>query len=111
MKLYYRGLSYEYDPSKADNRKTGKPFQQIRGIGSAYDLIYRGATYHVDPNIKAAEVPVPPATYTLIYRAITYLVNRTAQGEVTVVTQPASTQKGSILSVFRTKLDTMLLKH
>ncbi|HEY9602640.1 MAG TPA: DUF4278 domain-containing protein [Allocoleopsis sp.] len=110
MKLYYRGLSFEYDPAQVVSSKTRKPFQQVRGTGPAYDLIYRGSIYHVDPNIKAVEVPVSPATHTLIYRGITYLVNRTAQGVVTVVTKPASTPKGSILSLFRTKLNTMLLK-
>jgi hypothetical protein len=104
MKLYYRGLSFEYDPYQVVSSKTRKPFQQVRGTGSAYDLIYRGSTYHVDPNIKAVEVPVSPATYTLIYRGITYLVNRTAQGEVTVVIQPAGTPKVATLSVPQGKI-------
>ncbi len=99
MKLYYRGVSYEYDPSKLGSRKTGEPFKQVRGSRPAYNLIYRGVTYRVDPNAKQSEVPVPPAAYKLIYRGITYFVNRTAQGEVTVVTQPASTPKVGTLSV------------
>lgn len=111
MKLYYRGLSYEYDPSQVRSRNTGKPFKPVRESGAAYDLIYRGLTYHVDPNVKAVEAPVPPATYTLIYRGETYLVNRNVQGEVTLVTQPARTPKGSILSIIRTKFGKMLLKY
>jgi Domain of unknown function (DUF4278) len=96
MKLYYRGLSYEYDPSK----ETKQPFQPVRQSGSAYNLIYRGVTYHVDPNAKSAEVPLPLVAYQLIYRGIAYFVNRTAQGEVTVASQPASTSKFGTLSVF-----------
>lgn len=87
MKLYYRGVSFEYDPTKVRSRKR-QPFKQVRESEPAYNLIYRGVTYRVDPNAKPASVPVPPATYKLIYRGITYFVNRTVQGEVTVVTQP-----------------------
>jgi hypothetical protein len=93
MKLYYRGVSYEYDPSKLESRKRGQPFKQVRGSGSAYNLIYRGVSYHIDPNAKPSEVPVQPVAYRLIYRGIAYFVNKTAQGEVRVVTQPASTSK------------------
>jgi len=50
-------------------------------------------------NAKPAEIPALPTTYKLIYRGMTYLVNRTAQGEVTVVTQPASTLKVETLSI------------
>jgi YHS domain-containing protein len=87
MKLIYRGTTYNYNPDKAP----GRPFQQVREAGSAYNLTYRGVTYRVDPNSKSAEVPIAPAAYKLIYRGITYFVNSTAQGEVTAVTQPAKT--------------------
>ena len=93
MKLYYRGVSYEYDSSQLVSQKRGQPFKQVRGSGSAYNLIYRGVTYHIDPNAKPSEVPVQPVAYRLIYRGIAYFVNKTAQGEVSVVTQPASTLK------------------
>lgn len=95
MKLYYRGTSYEYDPSQIRNSNTGQP-KQVRGAGSAYNLIYRGHTYHVDPNAEPAEVPTLRATYKLIYRGTTYLVNRMAQGDVTVVTQPTRTPYAKI---------------
>ncbi|HEY9638565.1 MAG TPA: DUF4278 domain-containing protein [Coleofasciculaceae cyanobacterium] len=91
MKLYYRGASYEYDPSTVGSRQTRQPFKQVRGSGAAYTLIYRGVTYRVDPNAEQSKVPVSPATYQLIYRGITYFVNRTAKGEVTAVTQSANT--------------------
>ena len=65
MKLYYRGVSYEYNPTKAQNRKTGQTFKQARESRPAYDLIYRRFTYRVDPDAKPAEVPTLPATYKL----------------------------------------------
>lgn len=83
MKLIYRGMTYERHPSKA----SGRPFQQVRESGAAYNLSYRGVTYRIDPNAEPAEVPVKPVAYELIYRGVTYLVNRNVR-EVTVVTQP-----------------------
>lgn len=82
MKLIYRGYTYEYDSSKP----VGRPFQPAPRLGRAYNLIYRGTTYRVDPNVKPAEVSVEPAIYQLIYRGMTYWVNRTAQGDRSVVT-------------------------
>lgn len=99
MKLYYRGLSFEYDPAKVESQKKGQQFKQVRESQPAYNLIYRGVTYTVDPNAQPTEVPAPPKAYELIYRGITYLVNRTAQGEVTLVSQPASTPKVETPSV------------
>ncbi len=93
MQLIYRGTTYNRNPNKAP----GLPFQQVRESGAAYNLSYLGLTYCIDPNALPAEVPIP-ATYNLIYRGITYIVNSTAHGEVTLVTQPASTPKAEILS-------------
>ncbi|MBW4612999.1 MAG: DUF4278 domain-containing protein [Desmonostoc vinosum HA7617-LM4] len=90
MKLYYRGLSYEYDPSK----QTKQPFQTIvRESEPAYNLMYRGISYHVNPNIKSATNSLLTKTHKLIYRGITYLVNKTVQAEVNLVSQPANTSK------------------
>lgn len=68
MKLIYRGTSYNYNPDKTP----GRPFQQVREAGSAYNLEYRGINYHVDPNAKYSKVVVRPAAYELIFRGITY---------------------------------------
>ncbi|MBD2535575.1 DUF4278 domain-containing protein [Nostoc flagelliforme FACHB-838] len=87
MKLNYRGLSYELDSSKIVGRTIEKPFQSTLSVGAAYDLIYRGVIYRVGPNAKSAEAPLPPTTYKLSYREINYLVNRNAQGEVTLINQ------------------------
>ncbi|MEH1968840.1 DUF4278 domain-containing protein [Nostoc sp.] len=93
MKLYYRGLSYEYDQKKFGSKKTEQPFQPVPQIGSAYNLMYRGVNYRVDPNSKSVEVPLTAVAYKLSFRGITYFVNKTALGEVTVVSQPAITSK------------------
>lgn len=87
MKLCYRGNSYEYDPQRLINQKAEKPFQPVDQLGAAYNLIYRGANYYVDPHQKSVEVPSVPTTYQLIYRGIKYLVNKNAKGEVSIITQ------------------------
>ena len=84
MRLYYRGLSYEYNSSQAAKKAT-RPFAPVRHQGSAYNLTYRGLTYHVDPNIEPAEVSTQPVVYQLIYRGVTYFVERTDTGEVSTV--------------------------
>ncbi|MEW6498394.1 MAG: DUF4278 domain-containing protein [Cyanobacteriota bacterium] len=93
MKLHYRGVSYEYDPSKLESQNRIQPFKQVRGSGHADNLMYRGVPYRIEPNTKQSEVPVQPVAYRLMYRGIAYFVNKTAQREVSVVTQPASTSK------------------
>jgi len=87
MKLCYRGLSYEYDPSK----KTKQPFQPASKLGAAYKLMYRGVTYYVHLNAKSVEVHLPLVAYQLTYRGITYSINRTVQAEVTVASKPVNT--------------------
>ncbi|MEH1920185.1 DUF4278 domain-containing protein [Nostoc sp.] len=97
MKLYYRGLSYEYEPNKTGSKKTQQPFQPVAQIGSVYNLMYRGVNYPVDPNTKSAKLPITPVTYKLSFRGITYFVNKTSLGEVSVVSQPGTTSKIEIL--------------
>ncbi|MEH1799045.1 MAG: DUF4278 domain-containing protein [Nostoc sp.] len=98
MKLYYRGLSYEYDLNKVSSKKTEQPFRPVPQIGPAYNLMYRGVNYHVDPNSKSAQVPLPVA-YKLSFRGITYFVNKTPLGEVSVVSQPTTTSKVEVLPI------------
>jgi hypothetical protein len=56
MKLQYRGVSYEYDSSKLESQNRSQRFKQVRGSGPAYNLIYRGVTYRIDPNTKMTRV-------------------------------------------------------
>ncbi|MEH2108193.1 DUF4278 domain-containing protein [Nostoc sp.] len=98
MKLYYRGLSYESDLNKVSSKKTQQPFRPVPQIGPAYNLMYRGVNYRVDPNSKSAQVPLPVA-YKLSFRGITYFVNKTPLGEVSVVSQPTTTSKVEVLPI------------
>lgn len=92
MKLYYRGISYEYNAKEA-GKKAIQPFAPVRREDCAYNLTYRGLTYRVDPNIKPAKVSTPSVTYQLIYRGIAYLVKRTHTEEVFGVSQPVKPSK------------------
>ncbi|WP_375504044.1 DUF4278 domain-containing protein [uncultured Nostoc sp.] len=93
MKLYYRGLTYEYNSEEAA-KKSIRPFAPVRHQGSAYNLTYRGLTYRVDPNIEPTEVFTRPVTYQLNYRGIAYFVERTHTGEVsTKFSQPVTALK------------------
>ncbi|MEH2037612.1 DUF4278 domain-containing protein [Nostoc sp.] len=99
MKLYYRGLSYEYNPNKVGSKKTEQPFQPVSQIGPAYNLMYRGVNYRIDQNSKSAEAPLVPVTYKLSFRGITYFVNKNQLGEVSVVSQPTTTSKLEALAI------------
>ncbi|MCC5632534.1 DUF4278 domain-containing protein [Nostoc sphaeroides CHAB 2801] len=90
MKLYYRGLTYEYASSEVAKKVT-KPFEPVCHQGCAYNLTYRGLTYRVDPNIEREQVQAPTVAYQLMYRGIVYCVQRTHTGEVsTTFSQPAN---------------------
>lgn len=91
MKLYYRGVSYEYNPSQGSNRKVGRPFQPVHDSKEPYNLTYRGNVYRVDPNAKKTVVSASLATYQLIYRGISYLIRKTLHGNVTVASQVVNT--------------------
>jgi hypothetical protein len=87
MKLFYRGVSYDYDPILRRPGNTGRPVKLAQTQRSPYALTYRGITHQVDPNAPAAD-PALPAHYRLMYRGTEYEVNRAAQGGVTIATQP-----------------------
>ncbi len=87
MKLIYAALLTIATLLQAPSR----PFQPVRAAGLADNLTYRGVNYRVDPNTLPAAVSAREASYKLSYRGMTYFVNRTANGEVTLVTQLANT--------------------
>ncbi|MEP0927343.1 MULTISPECIES: DUF4278 domain-containing protein [Cyanophyceae] len=93
MKLYYRGVSYEYDPFKLESQTRRQPSQPIRGAGHAYKLVYRGVPYRIEPNAKQSEGSVQPATHKLMYRGNPYLVNNAVQKEISIVTQATNASK------------------
>lgn len=80
MKLIYRGTTINYDPANINAHRPAKPTFE-----SAYELIYRGHTYRVEPT-AVRQTPVKPTEYELIYRGITYQVKRNEQGEVISMT-------------------------
>jgi Domain of unknown function (DUF4278) len=84
MKLTYRGHTYNYNPCKVP----GWPFYTNRKPGAAYNLVYRGVTYRIDPNIKQLPAAEQLKIYTLNYRGVTYWVNRNLPEEVTSTITP-----------------------
>lgn len=80
MKLIYRGTTINYDPANINAHRPVKP-----SFESAYELIYRGHTYRVEPT-AVKETSVKPTEYELIYRGMTYQVKRNEQGELIAMT-------------------------
>ena len=76
MKLIYRGTTFNYNPANINAHRPVQPTFE-----SAYELIYRGHTYRVEPT-AIRETSVKRTEYELIYRGITYQVKRNEQGEV-----------------------------
>ena len=82
MKLFYRGSSYEYDPSQVGSGKKGVTLTEARAPQLTFSLKYRGATYLVDPDAESAKVPTLETASTLSYHGTTYLLNSFAQPDV-----------------------------
>jgi hypothetical protein len=99
MKLYYRGESYEYDPNQARYGNSGRPVRPARTSQEPYTLIYRGATYQIDPTAPVAETPALSGTYELIYRGTTYRVDRATKQIVPVESSSGSLPQLAATSV------------
>lgn len=87
MKLIYRGVTYEYDPNKTQTGNTGRPGHNVDTHRAPYVLMYRGQEIVINPN--APHVPAEPTTHNLIYRGVSYQVDRDGNGGVTMTSQPA----------------------
>ncbi|MBW4665032.1 MAG: hypothetical protein KME01_12660 [Chroococcus sp. CMT-3BRIN-NPC107] len=85
MKLYYRGLVCELNPTQIANRKQRKPFQFIPKTGKAYNLNYCGANLLVAPNNIVRKLPVKPIFCRLIYRGLAYWVHHNDEGEAITI--------------------------
>jgi hypothetical protein len=83
MKLIYRGISYEYDPTQAKAGNTGEPTHAVRHTQTPYALIYRGHKVQVDPQTFSNQTAERPDRYTLIYRGATYSVTRNGDNQAT----------------------------
>jgi hypothetical protein len=90
MKLFYRGVSYEYDPQTRDHARSLAHVP----VAQPHNLLYRGFTYAVDPSIESKKSPVS-AIANLIYRGVTYSLNGWAaeKAKIRAVERP----RGSIL--------------
>lgn len=68
MKLFYRGVSYEYDVA------TGAPLRAAAPVRQPFNLSYRGLSYKVDPD-KASRSEAIPSAAILVYRGLSYALN------------------------------------
>lgn len=92
MKLIYRGTTFNYDlAERAARRLAPRPF------AAPYNLICRGHTYRIDPNV-VAETAVEPVAYKLNYRGTAYEVHRNEQGTITAIASSADASKRRTLT-------------
>jgi Domain of unknown function (DUF4278) len=68
MKLFYRGVSYDYDVA------TGAPLRAAAPVRQPFSLSYRGLAYDVNPAQATRSEPVHSAAL-LVYRGLTYSLN------------------------------------
>lgn len=93
MKIFYRGVSYEYDPSKGGSGKQG--WKRFHIPQTTLNRIWRGVTYLITPKAEPSE----ETDHKLVYRGVTYSVTKHAHAEGTTVAQQASTMELENLSV------------
>ncbi len=91
MKLYYRGLVCELNPTQIANRKSKKSFQSIHQRSKAYNLNYCEVNFPVDPNNVVAKLPLKPIFCRLIYRGLAYWIHSSEGGETSAFTSPTNT--------------------
>jgi hypothetical protein len=82
MKLFYRGVSYEYNASQATLEDRNRTVDAAHAPQLNLQLRYRGNTYMVNPHTEAVSTPNTPAVYNLSYRGTTYRVNGAVQADV-----------------------------
>ncbi len=82
MKLFYRGSSYEYQPSQVGSQKKGLNLNQSGELQPTFSLKYRGTSYLVDPNLEIPAIPAQQAAHTLSYHGNTYLVDGSVEPDV-----------------------------
>jgi hypothetical protein len=95
MKLIYRGETYEYTPSVSNTGNAGRPARPAHHSQIPYDLIYRGVRIAVDPSVPQEAAPLP-THYNLIYRGATYHVDRDSQGMATIAPKAAKAKAASV---------------
>jgi hypothetical protein len=78
MRLIYRGVEYEYDPTQPRTN----PADRISRFRDPITLTYRGNRYQVDPT-QPVEPAEPRRPYELIYRGERYWVGKPGDRPVT----------------------------
>jgi hypothetical protein len=87
-KLIYRGVTYDYDPTRpaVDDR--------FDHLGQPISLQYRGNRYLLTPGVA---VETPRALYQLQYRGVMYRVHPT--GERETLAQPRAKTRAAVLNL------------
>ena len=85
MKLFYRGVSYNYNPAQARQGNTGRPTRSAQAAQIPQTLIYRGVTYRTDASTPQVAQNLP-TSYDLIYRGATYHIDRLPQNQGAIAT-------------------------
>ncbi len=80
MKLSYRGVNYDFNPSSLQYR--GAKYRlaeaaKARSLGAI--LTYRGAAYAIEPNTQNASATASVSPAVLTYRGVSYTVQPTVQ--------------------------------
>lgn len=91
MKLYYRGLVCELNPTQIANRKSKKSFQSIPKRSKAYNFNSYRVNFPIDRNNVVAKLPLKPIFCRLIYRGLAYWLHSHEQREMSDVTLSANT--------------------
>lgn len=105
MKLSYRGVNYDFNPSSLQARGAKQRLAEVsrtRALGAI--LTYRGADYTVEPSAQAESTGASvPAGATLTYRGFSYTVQPAVQRvpAPVVATEPAvvASKKAPALSI------------
>lgn len=96
MKLSYRGVDYDFNPSSLQARGAKHRLNEVsktRALGAI--LTYRGAVYTVDPTAQTASAsPSLPEAAVLTYRGFSYTVSPKVQhaSTQTIAAEPAVAQ-------------------
>ena len=98
--------SYEYYTSKVVNRETQYTQQPVLKSEPDYHLIYRGACYRHDLNLKLDGETTASVTHKLSFRGCTYFVGADPNTQSTEIITPQAIHKlsfrGSTYSINRT---------
>ena len=82
MKLFYRGVNYEYNASDVPLEDQNRTVDAAHAPQPTLQLRYRGNTYLVNPHAEAGRTPNSQTVHNISYRGMTYRVNGSVQADV-----------------------------